>query len=99
MADLWEDLSEEEIGRRIMRPMKQSPRNLTCFGWLSDAAANWVIAHSIAHLALIPLDPRKGDPATLRERDEDDADSLAIAWGFEAELQAFLAEVERDTWF
>ena len=99
MADLWEDLSEEEIGRRIMRPMKQSPRNLTCFGWLSDAAAHWVIAHSIAHLAahlaLIPLDPRKGDPATLRERDEDDADSLAIAWGFEAELQAFLAEVER----
>jgi len=27
------------------------------------------------------------------------ADTLAIAWGFTEELEAFLAEVERDTWF
>ncbi len=59
-----------------------------CGGTLGDCSLNRT-------LGLIPLDPRKGDPAPLREREEDDADSLAIAWGFEAELQAFLAEVER----
>ena len=66
---------------------------------LSHPASQWWVAHTLAHLALTPLDPRKGDPATLRERDEDDADALAIAWGFTEELEGFLREVKRDTWF
>jgi hypothetical protein len=75
---------------------------------LSDAACRWVIAHELGHIASrLPFGsivihgklytPVKGtageyELAPRKEIQEDTADSIALEWGFDSELQAFFAE-------
>lgn len=73
---------------------------------LSDAAARWALAHEFAHIAsglrggsfridgvrYTQQSPDVYVPAPSDDIQEDSAEQLALEWGFDSELQAWLLE-------
>lgn len=73
---------------------------------LSDQAIRWAIAHELGHVAsglrlgslliggipMTQVGPGSYEPAPPKDRHEDEADRLALEWGFSEEFQRFLSE-------
>jgi len=95
---------EEEAGELVCPYVVQIYPSL--MDRLSDSACRWVFAHEFAHIASklrsgsithqgVPYTQARKDeyaPTPPKNVHEDTADNIALAWGFDRELQAFLIE-------